>query len=60
MNYCTLPLFVFYQAERDASKAKAEELEQDLAASKGREGVLSAELEETQGRLEVWELSTVV
>lgn len=41
------------QAERDVFKAKGEELEQELEASKAREGALSAELQETQGRLEV-------
>lgn len=33
---------------------KGEELEQGLEASKGREAALSTELQQTQGRLEVW------
>lgn len=41
------------QAERDTFKAKGEELEEELEASKGREKAVSATLEETQGRLEV-------
>lgn len=47
-------VLLVFQAERDAFKVKGEELELELEASKEREGVLSAELEETQGRLEVW------
>lgn len=47
--WCLLAL----QTERDAFKAKGQELEEELEASKGREKAVSATLEETQGRLEV-------